>query len=105
MQTQKNKKDTRVKRSIDKIITNGVIKKGGITLIDGQEPDYYRDNEKSLKASPQEEKDNGKGMDSKVKMLLPCDVHPFDQFLVKTELEIPNYQVKEEVLGMFQGAV
>jgi hypothetical protein len=24
-------------------------------------------------------------------MLLPCDIHPFDQFLVKTEIIIPNY--------------
>lgn len=38
-----------------------------------------------------EEKDKCKeGLNSKIKMLLPCEIHPFDKFLVKTIIQVPN---------------
>ncbi len=84
----------RDKRSIDKIITNSKIVQGEITLIDGTLPDLFGEGEKE-KSDParleEEMKKCGKGLESKIKMLLPCEIHPFDKFLVKTVLEVPNY--------------
>ena len=46
----------RIKKSRDRIITNGVIKNSGIFLIDGSEPDYYEGNYKEKEPKTDEEK-------------------------------------------------
>ena len=46
LQAQQRKKDIRIKKSIDKIITNGNILSGSISLIDGIEPDLLNKKER-----------------------------------------------------------
>ena len=38
-------------------------------------------------------------------MLLPCDTHPFDQFIVRTDLEIPDYETIDRNTNILQGLV
>ena len=58
-------------------------------MIDGSRPEMFEEGNGEKKPEREEVEANGKGMDSKIKMLLPCDHHPFDQFLVKTKIEVP----------------
>ena len=64
-------------------------------MIDGTQPDKFEKGEKE-KSNPERYKQEvekcGKGLESRIKMLLPCEIHPFDKFLVKTIIEVPNYQ-------------
>ena len=74
------------KKSIDKIITNQKIVEKAVTLIDGELPDYDEKVDDTKNRKQDEKKDNGDGLKSKIKMLLPCDIHPFDQFVVRTDI-------------------
>lgn len=89
LQAQIKKIDETVKKSIDKIITNRNIYYGSIVMIDGTAPEEYQNQEeKRLKYTQNEKDDNGNGLNSKIKVLLPADTHPFDQFLLQTTIVV-----------------
>ena len=100
---QIQKQDVIKKKSIDKIITNQKILEGVVTLIDGELPDKDDKVDDYKKADAKEIKENGDGLKSKIKMLLPCDNHPFDQFIVRTDLQIPDYDAMQKSSDIIKG--